>query len=58
MEMGSKRNFVLHRNDLGVPSDRKIEVIETGSKKTDGYPSMSDRQKLSTRIVDWALEEA
>jgi glycosyltransferase involved in cell wall biosynthesis len=41
MEMGSERNFVVHRNDLGVPSDRKIEVIETGSKKTDGYPKVS-----------------
>ena len=41
MEMDSERNFVLHRNDVGVPSDRKIEVIETGSKKTDGYPKAS-----------------
>ena len=41
MEMASERNFVLHRNDLGVPSDRKIKVIETGSRKTNGYPKVT-----------------
>ena len=41
MAMDKGRKFVLHRNDAGVPSDRKIEVIETESSKLRGYPEIS-----------------
>ena len=35
------RRFVLHRNDVGIPSDRKTEVIETELSKLKGYPRIS-----------------
>ena len=39
--MDKGRKFVLHRNDVGIPSDRKIEIIETESRRLEGYPEVS-----------------
>lgn len=39
--MDRGRRFVLHRSDVGIPSDRKIEVIETESSQLEGYPEIS-----------------
>jgi GT2 family glycosyltransferase len=39
--MDRGREFVLHRNDAGFPSDRTIEVSETESSQLEGYPKIS-----------------
>jgi len=41
MEMDKGRKFVLHRNDLRIPLDRKLEVIETELSNINGYPNVS-----------------
>ena len=35
------RDFVLYRNDAGIPRDRKIERIETGADSPEDYPEVS-----------------
>jgi glycosyltransferase involved in cell wall biosynthesis len=39
--VNKNRQFVLHRNDVGIPSGRKIEVIEIESRQLEGYPEIS-----------------
>lgn len=39
--MDKGRRFVLHRNDVGIPSDRRIEVFETESSQLKDYPEIS-----------------
>jgi GT2 family glycosyltransferase len=39
--MDKGREFVLHRSDEGIPSHRKIELIETESNQLEGYPKIS-----------------
>jgi len=39
--MSKNRQFVLHRNDTGIPPDREIKVMETESNQLEGYPKVS-----------------
>jgi GT2 family glycosyltransferase len=39
--MSGNRQFVLHRNDTGIPPDRTIEVTETESSHLGDYPRVS-----------------
>jgi GT2 family glycosyltransferase len=39
--MSGSRQFVLHRNDTGIPPDRTIEVAETESIHLGDYPKVS-----------------
>jgi GT2 family glycosyltransferase len=39
--MSGSRQFVLHRNDTGIPPERTIEVAETESSHLGDYPKVS-----------------
>ncbi len=39
--VAESRDFVLYRNDAGIPADRKIDRIETGADSPEDYPKVS-----------------